>query len=79
MVQEENNNGMVLGKTNYILLALGLIILIIGYILLSGGKAPNPKVFSNELFTQTRTIIAPVLIILGFTIDVIALVIKPKE
>jgi len=78
MAQEENN-GMVLGKTNYILLAVGFIILIVGYILLSGGKAPNPKAFSNELFTTTRVTIAPILIILGFTIDVIALILKPKK
>lgn len=79
MAQEENSNGIVLGKINYILLAVGFAILIIGYVLLSGGKAPNPKVFSTELFTTTRVTIAPILIILGFTIDIIALIIKPKK
>lgn len=79
MAQEENGNGAVLGKINYILMAVGFAILIIGYVLLSGGKSPDPKVFSTELFTTTRVTIAPVLIILGFTVEIIALIIKPKK
>jgi len=79
MSQEENSNDAVLGKTNYILLAVGFVILIIGYILLTGGKAPNPKVFSTELFTTTRVTISPILIIIGFAIEIIALVVKPKK
>ncbi len=79
MSKEESNNGAVLGKTNYILLAVGFFILILGYVLLTGGKAPNPKVFSTELFSTTRITIAPILILIGFAIDIIALIIKPKE
>jgi len=47
--------------------------------LLSGGKSPDPKIFSDELFSATRLTVAPILIILGFTIDVIAIVLKPKD
>ncbi len=79
MAQEENGNGAVLGKINYILMAVGFAILIIGYTLLSGGKSPDPKVFSTDLFTTTRVTIAPILIIIGFTIEIIALIIKPKK
>ncbi|PIP53887.1 MAG: hypothetical protein COX07_08325 [Bacteroidetes bacterium CG23_combo_of_CG06-09_8_20_14_all_32_9] len=79
MLKKENNNVSVLGKRNYILLSIGFILVVIGYILMSGGKSPDPKIFSEELFTTTRITVAPVLVLLGFAIDVFALVLKPKE
>lgn len=79
MSKEENNTGNVLGKTNYMLLAIGFVFIIFGYILMTGGKSPDPKVFSEELFNTTRITVAPILVLLGFAIDVVALTLKPKE
>ncbi len=79
MSKEENNNGNVLGKRNYMLLAIGFVFIIFGYLLMTGGKATDPNVFSEELFSTTRITIAPVLVLLGFAIDVVALTLKPKE
>ena len=41
---------MVLGKENYILIVLGLVVIIIGFILMSGGKSPDPNVFNPDEF-----------------------------
>jgi hypothetical protein len=79
MSKEENNSGAVLGKMNYILLAAGFIIVVIGYLLMAGGKASDPSVFSEELFSTTRITVAPILILLGLTVSAVALVLKPKE
>lgn len=79
MSKEENNSGAVLGKMNYILLAVGFVIVVIGYFLMSGGKSPDPKVFSTEQFDPIRITVAPILILLGFAINVVALVLRPKE
>jgi len=79
MSKEESYEGKILGKMNYILLAVGFVIVILGYFLMSGGKAANPNEFSQELFSTTRITVAPLLILLGFAIDVVALVIRPKD
>jgi hypothetical protein len=78
-MSKENVEGNILGKRNYILLAIGFVFIILGFFLMAGGKAESPNVFSQELFSTTRITIAPILILLGFTIDVVALVLKPKE
>lgn len=79
MSKEENNNGNVLGKKNYMLLAIGFVFIVIGYLLMTGGKSADPNVFSEELFSATRITVAPILVLLGFAIDVVALTLKPKE
>ena len=79
MSKEENNNGAVLGKRNYILLAVGFVLVLIGYLLMAGGKAHDPSVFSEELFSTTRITVAPLLILLGLTVSAVALVLRPKE
>lgn len=79
MLKEEDYEGKILGKLNYILLAVGFVLIILGYFLMAGGKAASPNEFSEELFSTTRITVAPILILIGFTIDVIALVIKPKD
>ena len=43
------NNDFAFGKKNYILVAAGTLITIIGYFLVSGGGSDDPKVFSEEL------------------------------
>jgi len=79
MSKEESYEGKILGKLNYILLAIGFVLIVLGYFLMAGGKAANPNEFSQELFSTVRITIAPILILIGFTIDVVALVLKPKD
>jgi hypothetical protein len=66
-MSEENkiNNDFALGKKNYILIAAGTVVTIIGYFLVSGGGSDDPAVFSEELFNTRRMIIAPILMLLG--------------
>lgn len=79
MSKEESYEGKILGKLNYILLAVGFVFIILGYFLMAGGKAASPNEFSEELFSTTRITVAPILILIGFAIDVVALVLKPKD
>ena len=66
-MSEENkiNNDFALGKKNYILIAAGTVITIIGYFLVSGGGSEDPAVFSEELFNTQRMVVAPILMLLG--------------
>ncbi|PLX07203.1 MAG: DUF3098 domain-containing protein [Marinilabiliales bacterium] len=76
---EEQNSGFVLGKLNYILIAAGFVVILIGYLLLSGGKSEDPAVFNPDIFNFRRITLAPIVILLGFIIEIFAIVWKPKK
>ena len=59
------NNDLAFGKQNYILIAAGTALAIIGYFLMSGGGSEDPAVFSEELFNTRRMYIAPIIILAG--------------
>ena len=67
-------------KINYVLMALGAVLIIIGFILMSGGANPDPNVFDDtEVYSATRITIAPIVIIIGFIIEIFAVLKKPAE
>ena len=64
-------------KTNYILMGAGALLLLIGYICLSGGKVPD-EVFDGEIFNTRRLVVAPILIFLGLVTEIVAIMWHPK-
>jgi len=70
--------GMPFGKWNYILLLAGIVVLAIGYILLSGGGGDDPAVFSWDIFDARRLTIAPITLVLGFMIVGASIMLKIK-
>ena len=62
-------------------LLIGLVVLVSGYILMSGGGSTDPEVFNYDMFDFRRMVAAPVVIILGIVIEVVAImrVFKNKE
>ena len=77
--EEKAKFSFVFTKTNYIIMAAGLVLLALGYILLSGGGSDDPKVFNYEMFNVRRLYVAPILIILGLVAEIVAIMYKPKE
>jgi Protein of unknown function (DUF3098) len=62
------------GKTNYLLMVAGAVVIALGMILMSGGKSADPNVFDpKEVYSTTRVTIAPVLIVLGLVLEVYAI------
>ncbi len=76
-----NNSNMKfpLGKENYILLVTGVVFIIVGFILMAGGGSDDPKVFSKDIFNFRRLTLAPILILLGYFIEVFAILKKPGK
>lgn len=64
-------------KMNYILMGIGALVLLIGYICLSGGKVPD-EVFDGEIFNTRRIVVAPILIFLGLVIEIVAIMWHPR-
>jgi hypothetical protein len=68
---------MTFQKKKYIGLILILSLLILGFVLMSGGGSDNPDVFREEIFSFRRITLAPIIII-GSYITIIRLILKNK-
>ncbi len=68
--------GMPFGKINYTLMLVGIVMLAIGYILLSGGGTDDPSQFSKAIFDTRRLTIAPIVLTLGFVVEFLAIMLK---
>jgi hypothetical protein len=65
-------------KTNYILLAVGMVIVVIGFLLMTGPASTDTN-FEPDIFSARRTKLAPVVCLVGFVSMVYAIVRKPKN
>ena len=68
----------VFNRQNYIMIFTGLVILAAGFLLLIGGGSDNPKVFNYSLFDFQRLTLAPILLLIGYIIEIFAILKRPK-
>jgi hypothetical protein len=66
-------------KQNYILLLVGVALICAGLLLMIGGGSDDPTIFSDKIFDLQRLILAPILIALGFIVEIFAIMHKPKD
>ncbi|ULQ56388.1 DUF3098 domain-containing protein [Flavihumibacter rivuli] len=67
------------GKENYIWMIAGIVVIVIGMLLMAGGRSANPAEFDQkEVYSTTRITIAPILIIAGLALEVVAIFKRPK-
>ena len=71
--------GFALGKENLKLLVIGLVIIVIGFLLMTGGKSIDPKVFNPEIFSFRRITLAPMVVLFGFLFEIYAIMKNPKS
>ena len=79
MTEEKKGFQFAFGKINYILMGVGILILALGYILLAGGGSDDPNVFNPAMFDNRRLYVAPILIVLGFVVEIVAIMFKSKK
>ena len=77
--EEEKKTGFALGRENYKLMAIGFAVIIIGFILMAGGRSDDPKVFSEDIFSFRRVTLAPLIVLAGFIFEIYAIMKKPRE
>lgn len=75
----EEQISFVFGKQNYLYMVIGVALIILGSILLSGGGSQDPKVFNPEIFDFQRMVIAPLVMLAGFFIEIFAIMYRPKS
>ena len=73
-----NKRNFAFDKMNYILLAIGMVIVIIGFILMSGSGSDETH-FEEAIFSATRIKVAPAVSLLGFIFIIYAVLHKPKD
>ena len=66
-------------KKNYILLIVGLAFMASGLILMVGGGSEDPTKFSADIFDFQRLTLAPILLSIGFVIEIFAVMYKEKD
>lgn len=67
-------------KKNYVLLIIGILIIITGYLLMIGGKSPSPQEFHyEEIFSVRRITIAPIIVVSGYLFIIYSIMVKDKS
>ena len=66
------------GRMNFILLAIGMVVVIIGFILMSGAGSTD-QAYNPDIFSARRIKVAPIVCLLGFVSMIYAVVHKPKD
>jgi len=66
------------GKRNYMFMFIGIAIIALGFLLMSGGGSNDPNVFNEDIYNFRRIRLAPALVIIGFAVEVYAILTKPE-
>ena len=66
------------GRRNYKFMFIGIAIIAVGFLLMSGGGSDDPNVFNDEIYNFRRIRLAPSLVIIGFVVEVYAILTKPE-
>lgn len=79
MKNNEQKSEFLFDKINYKILLIGIGVIALGFILMSGGGSDNPNVFSEEIFNFRRIRLAPTTVLIGFGITIYAILKNPKK
>ncbi len=71
-------NKFAFGKRNYKFIIIGILFIALGFILMSGGGSDDPNIFNEEIYSFRRIRIAPLIVIIGFAIEIYAILTKPE-
>ena len=72
-ISDPNDSRMPLTMKNYVLLAIGFAVIVLGFVLMTGGRSESPDVFNEAMFSWRRITLAPILVIAGFAFEIYAI------
>ncbi|CEN40112.1 DUF3098 domain-containing protein [Capnocytophaga cynodegmi] len=75
----KHHSTLIFGRKNYIFMLIGLAIITLGFILMSGGGSDDPNIFDASIFSFRRIHLAPTLVLLGFAVEVYAILLNPNK
>ncbi len=77
--KEETKTEFVFERKNYKFMLIGIAFIALGFILMTGGGSDDPNVLNPEIYNWRRIRLAPALVLLGFAIEVYAILLKPDS
>jgi len=78
MKNNEQKPDFLFEKANYKTLLIGIAVIVLGFILMSGGGSDDPKVFNEDVFNFRRIRLAPTIVLIGFGITIYSIFKKSK-
>lgn len=76
---EQEKQEFLFEKVNYSILLIGITVITVGFILMSGGGSDDPKVFNDSIFNFQRIRLAPTTVLIGFGITIYSILRNPKK
>lgn len=67
------------GKKNYRWMVIGLVFIAVGFVLMVGGGSQDPAEFNDAIYNFRRIRLAPTVVLLGFVIEVYAILADPSK
>ena len=77
--KQDSKSNLIFGKKNYKWMCIGLAFIALGFILMSGGGSDDSNVFNPEIFSFRRIRLAPTLVLIGFGIQIYAILLNPDK
>jgi hypothetical protein len=74
-----NKSLFLFNRMNFYIMIAGLILITIGFFLMIGGGSDDPSVFNEDIFNARRLTLAPILLLLGYGLQIIAIFYKKNE
>ncbi len=75
----QENPKMPLSRKNYIVLLIGFGVILLGMLLMAGGKSTSTEEFNYAMFSFRRITLAPILVVGGFAIEIFGILWRPKK
>jgi len=79
--KEQNNKTgeFLFGKRNYIIMIIGVVIILFGFLLMAGGGSDDPSVFNEDIYNFRRIRLAPTIVLIGLAVEVYAIMANPLK
>ena len=79
MKENTEETGFAIPKKNVLYIIAGFAIMVLGYVLMSGGGSDDPNVFNHEMFSFRRITLAPIVVLAGFVVIAFSIMKKFKK
>lgn len=79
MEREEKMKDFALGKLNFLLIAVAVVLIVVGFMLMSGGGSTDGVSFNPEIFSKRRIAVAPIVTMAGFILMVFGILASDRK
>ena len=76
---KKKSEDFIFEKKNFQVMLVGIVFIVVGFVLMSGGGSDDPNVFNPEIYNFRRIRLAPTLVLIGFAIQVYAILLNPRK